>query len=339
MRAIIFAIIVSCVTSFMNTKILTLKNHLKLNMVELSSRKQLFFDIVESGLNDRYSKTEASRVLDFVSYAKREKGLPATIDRIAGHDPCEEYIDGLAAQPWWETTSFEWVGKLEAKSPQIRNELVQVLTKDAQTFKGDSRYQQTMGTGWSAFRLQRLGEWNAENMLRFPETTEIIKSLNIPLAVRGVMFAKQDPGSGVQPHSDGRNFILTLHLGLTVPKNGCWIQVGKDRREWKQDKAIIFDTSFTHSTGNESDEDRYVLIIDFWHPGLTTVECDALEFIYDSRNKFETGRADEIECTYVKSGKTLNEDEYARNQQTFMKTLGDIFGDGGLIKFNKGVRR
>ena len=53
------------------------------------------------------------------------------------------------------------------------------------------RYMTTMGEGWTAFRLQRLGQWNEANTQVFPRTTEIIRGLNIPLAVRGVMFAKQ----------------------------------------------------------------------------------------------------------------------------------------------------
>jgi hypothetical protein len=53
------------------------------------------------------------------------------------------------------------------------------------------RYMGTMGEGWTAFRLQRLGQWNEANTRTFPLTTEIIRGLNIPLAVRGVMFAKQ----------------------------------------------------------------------------------------------------------------------------------------------------
>jgi aspartyl/asparaginyl beta-hydroxylase (cupin superfamily) len=135
--------------------------------------------------------------------------------------------------------------------------------------------------------------------------------LNIPLAVRGVCFAKQSPQSGVQPHSDGRNFILTSHLGIQVPtstisnttdskdsnlddddqENCCWIQVGQERRTWQRGKLLTIDTSFVHSTGNDSpDQERHVLIIDFWHPELSEVERDALTFIYDLRNKFETGQ-------------------------------------------------
>lgn len=60
--------------------------------------------------------------------------------------------------------------------------------------------------------------WNEENCKRFPRTFELIKSLGIPLAVRGVCFACQNKNSGVEKHSDGRNFILTSHLGLKIPK-------------------------------------------------------------------------------------------------------------------------
>ena len=49
------------------------------------------------------------------------------------------------------------------------------------------------------------------------------------------------------------------------------------------------DTSFIHSTGHPTDEDRHVLIIDFCHPELTEAEKAALPFVYDLRNKFESG--------------------------------------------------
>jgi aspartate beta-hydroxylase len=180
-----------------------------------------------------------------------------------------------------------------------------------------------MGSGWTAFRLQRLGVWNTQNVALFPVTTEIIKSLGIPLAVRGVMFAKQVANSGVKPHSDGRNFILTCHLGLSVPRN-CWIAVGGDRREWAENKAIVFDTSFTHETYNDSEEDRFVLIIDFWHPELTSAERQALEFIYDARNKFEAGKAETIEASYVAEGKTLDVKEYENSKKGFGKLISDF---------------
>jgi aspartyl/asparaginyl beta-hydroxylase (cupin superfamily) len=119
------------------------------------------------------------------------------------HDPCEEFVDGLTAKPWWDKGDFTWSSGLEAQSADIAKELKDLLSQQ-ELFKGDSRFQKTMGEGWTALRLQRLGEWNKQNVALFPITTKIVQSLDIPLAVRGVMFAKQEPGSGVQPHSGRR---------------------------------------------------------------------------------------------------------------------------------------
>ena len=67
-----------------------------------------------------------------------------------------------------------------------------------------------------------------------------------------------------------------------------------------QGKLITIDTSFEHSTGNESEEDRHVLIIDFWHPELTEAERAGLEFIYDLRNRFESGEVPFREVKEIK---------------------------------------
>ena len=82
---------------------------------------------------------------------------------------------------------------------------------------------------------------------------------------------------------------MTSHLGLQVPPE-AWIKVGEEERNWEEGKLTTLDTSFQHSTGNPSESmDRYVLIIDFWHPDLTEAERAGLEFVYDLRNKFENG--------------------------------------------------
>jgi Aspartyl/Asparaginyl beta-hydroxylase len=219
--------------------------------------------------------------------AKNEVAPPVPV--AYGHEPSEEHVHGLTAKPFWEAKEeplyFPWAAELEAKSSIIIGE----FAKNSMQFSSDSVWQnQVMGNGWSAIRLQRLGVWNSENCMQFPETVELLRSLQIPLAVRGVCFARQAPGSGVQPHSDGRNFILTSHLGLEIPE-GCWIEVGGHRRGWEAGKLTILDTSFSHSTGNPSDKDRNVLIIDFWHPELSEAERAALEFVYDLRNRFESG--------------------------------------------------
>jgi hypothetical protein len=69
-------------------------------------------------------------------------------------------------------------------------------------------------------------------------------------------------------------------LGLQVPEGQCWIKVGNETREWRNGKMLVFDTSFYHSTANDADSDRVVLLIRFWHPELSKTERDALSFIF-----------------------------------------------------------
>lgn len=127
--------------------------------------------------------------------------------------PSEEFVEGLRAKPWWEPNEFEWINEMEERSSIVIDEFKAFWNDPMSGFAKDSVNMNIMGKGWSGVRLQRLGEWIPENCEKFPKTVELLKELEIPLAVRGVMFARQVPGSGVSPHTDGRNFILTTHLG------------------------------------------------------------------------------------------------------------------------------
>lgn len=267
---------------------------------QLTPRQLQFWEDVDEGLVgiEKFYEKQGQSMERIKTFCKRARGdLPEPEPASAGHQPSEEHIDGLTANAFWDvaddSSNFPWATELEEKAGIIIEEfeknLLQSSSEDSSLFSGDSAWQsKVMGTGWSAFRLQRLGVWNVENCAVFPKTYNLLRELNIPLAVRGVCFARQTPGSGVAPHSDGRNFILTSHLGLKIPE-GCWIKVGEEERSWSTGKLTTLDTSFEHSTGNPTADDRHVLIIDFWHPELTDAEKAGLEFIYDLRNRFESG--------------------------------------------------
>jgi Aspartyl/Asparaginyl beta-hydroxylase len=270
------------------------------NFGKRRDRTLIEYDCLDKGTpcfiasDGRYGRVLVSHIgcMDLSSRDSARGELPPPTVYAPGHKPSEEHVVDLTAQPFWDPTAdprnFPWAAALEANSAVILEEFQEKLSNSNQ-FAADSVWQnQVMGEGWSAIRLQRLGVWNIENCQAFPKTYELLRSLSIPLAVRGVCFARQAPQSGVQPHSDGRNFILTSHLGLAIP-DGCWIQVGNERRGWTPGKLTTLDTSFTHSTGNPSSEDRHVLILDFWHPELSEAERSALEFVYDLRNRFESG--------------------------------------------------
>ena len=294
-------------------------------VLNLTPRQLQFWEEVDVGLHsiEKFYKDNRQSMDRIRTFCERAQGnMPLPEPAAPGHQPSEEHIDGLTAIPFWDVvsdkTNFPWASELEANANIIIEEFQQQLliaanaeNKSDALFSGDSAWQsQVMGTGWSAFRLQRLGVWNTENCAIFPRTYKLLKELDIPLAVRGVCFAKQTPGSGVGSHSDGRNFILTSHLGLQIPV-GCWINVGGEERSWKEGKLTTLDTSFVHSTGNPTSEDRHVLIIDFWHPELSDAERAGLEYIYDLRNKFESGN---VPFRQPRSRPIVKEEEEKENE-------------------------
>lgn len=135
------------------------------------------------------------------------------------------------------------------------------------------------GPEWKTMGLQDRGKWDNERIEFFPKTKKILTSLNVPSCE--VFFARQGPNSGIKPHTDKNNFIITCHIGLDVPENECWIKVGNEEYKWKNGQGVVFDTSIEHSTQNISNKDRYVLLIRFWHPQLTLEERDAFNYIFD----------------------------------------------------------
>ena len=79
--------------------------------------------------------------------------------------------------------------------------------------------------------------------------------------------ALAQPGTHLRPHCGSTNTRLTCHLGVIVP-SGCSIRCGEEWREWKEGECIVFDDSWEHEVMHQGDEDRVVLLINFWHPDL-----------------------------------------------------------------------
>lgn len=57
----------------------------------------------------------------------------------------------------------------------------------------------------------------------------------------------------------------------------AWIEVAGEKREWDTGRAFVFDPSFLHRTHNPTSEERVILNVDIWHPGLADVEIRAIE--------------------------------------------------------------
>lgn len=206
------------------------------------------------------------------------------------HQLCHSFVPGLPAKTFWDVETFEWVSKLKSKYKEIKKEFTQVtadmkrleeegnniwasaLTEDASSY----------GAGWRTLVLMNRGTWDPINVNLFPKTATAVRDCGVPAAE--VFFASMQPQTNIKMHSDFTNFVLTSHLAIDIPDNGsnkCRLTVGDDTRQWINGEVMMFDTSIMHDAINESDKTRYILMIRMWHPLLTEVEQQALQFTFD----------------------------------------------------------
>ena len=206
-----------------------------------------------------------------------------------GRQEAESFMYGLRADPWHDVHDgrFAWLERLEKEYETIRDELTNALNNPDLESLGNSIWSKAAdadavayGPNWRTLVLQDRCTWDDTNTTLFPKTTRLVREASSPSVE--VFFARQPPGTGIKPHTDFTNFILTSHVGLDVPENECWFDVGGEKHWWKNGKACVADTSFIHSTDNFSkSKDRYVLIIRFWHPDLSELERSAVQFLFD----------------------------------------------------------
>lgn len=246
---------------------------------------------IQAALIKRYGHKSVQRVIDSLTFASTGQEY-TRFHPGKGLQKATSYIEGLTAVPFHDVDSahFAWMRQLERDYLVIRDELTHALSNPQLSNIGNRIWAAAAreeavayGPDWKTLVLQDRCVWDETNCALFPKTVELLKGCNTPSVE--AFFARQAPGTGIKPHSDDTNFILTSHLGLDVPEGECWMKVGEYKQEWLNGRGMIADTSFIHSTSNESSsKTRYVLILRFWHPELTVVERSAIQFLFDALN-------------------------------------------------------
>jgi len=255
-----------------------------------------FAGLIEKGLKEKFNETEIERVLaswrlvDQGYYRKEYVGDKIEDDDTYMIQECHSYVPGLTIKPFWDAQEFHWAKTLESCYSEIREEFDTVtgnmqrlqregnniwasaLTEDASSY----------GEGWKTLVLMDRGRWDPVNANLFPKTAQAVYASGVPATE--LFFACMNGPSSIKKHSDFTNFVLTSHLALDIPHSGenkCRLTVGNETREWIDGKSYVFDTSLLHDAENDSDQMRYILMMRLWHPDLSSVEKDALQFTFD----------------------------------------------------------
>jgi len=187
------------------------------------------------------------------------------------------YVEGLSPNmPFHDAQALPWCRQLKQHWTDIRDELRAHLDDSGVWVPGayaDSN--KAYAPDWKIAGVLTADKWQAPK--RWRRTQAIIKQLPDVLPFE-VFFARMPPHTTIAAHSDNLNYVMTSHLALELEEGGSSILVGNEEREWEEGEMLVFDTSYIHKCWNDSDRNRYVLVLRFWHPDLTLAERRAIHF-------------------------------------------------------------
>lgn len=182
------------------------------------------------------------------------------------------FFPGLEALPVHETSKFPWAVEVERNFDAIRDELFRYSS----SLTLDSHPQDLADRGkWSVLYFFAGGTQTEVTRRACPIITEILDDVAGTGQAGNTYLSVLEGGTHIQKHFGPTNARLRCHLGLSVPE-GAKIRIGEDIYRWEDGKCLIFDDAFEHEVWNDSDQERAVLIIDFWHPDMTEAECWAM---------------------------------------------------------------
>ncbi len=115
---------------------------------------------------------------------------------------------------------------------------------------------------WQVFSFQFFGIKHPLNCSLCPKTYAVLQQ--IPGLI-SADFSYLPAHTHIKAHKGFTPMVLRAHLGLSIP-NKCGIRLEHETRKWEEGKLLVFDDSFEHEAWNESDEDRFVLMLDIVNP-------------------------------------------------------------------------
>ncbi|WP_293943820.1 aspartyl/asparaginyl beta-hydroxylase domain-containing protein [Sphingomonas sp.] len=206
-------------------------------------------------------------------------------------EPTDFHFSGLVSREFHPRRLFPWLAELEAATDAIADEIAAVMAAERAELVPYIQYEAhaplaqwrplNHNRDWTAIHLWQNGARVEANARHAPRTLALLERIGQPRiagASPNAMFSLLAPHTVIPPHVGVSNARLVCHLPLVVPP-GCWFRVGAETREWRRGEAFLFDDTIEHEAANPSDELRFVLIFDVWHPDLSAIERDAVTAI------------------------------------------------------------
>lgn len=190
-------------------------------------------------------------------------------------------FDYKGAEPsFWDDTQFRWSGRFKENLNLICNELESFLEQN----KLDPYFNKQMTNERDVWKTVSLKTWGIEllkNQKHFPITTQLMNEFP---EIVSLSFNRLEPSGKILPHCGDTNAIVRCHLGLIIPEENerCYFTVRGESKPWKRGEWIIFTDAFVHEAINDTNEGRYILLMDVMRDEFRTKKRKVLSTVLTS---------------------------------------------------------
>jgi aspartyl/asparaginyl beta-hydroxylase (cupin superfamily) len=189
-------------------------------------------------------------------------------------------MPGLAGGGWLDPVAFRFSSTLEREFPAIKREISTLLERGVSLPQYRPGYQESFDEGWQALHLCQANRPNRRNLALCPRTARIFKLIKAETRyVEQYSFLNLEPGTRLPVHVDRCNYLVSVQLGVMVPRS-AGLRVAGRTRFHREGRCLAFDNSFEHTAWNNGDSRRVILTVQTFHPGLTPLEREALRLIH-----------------------------------------------------------
>lgn len=166
---------------------------------------------------------------------------------------------------------FPWIAELETHWEAIRDEAVRIRAEEIPSL-GDISFDHgriAADRRWRAFFLKGYGYRMPGNAARAPITAALIEK--VPGLVTA-NFSVMEAGGHIPRHWGMTKGMLTYHLALQAPRDWQKARMHVEEGEtlhvlhWRDGESFLFDDMFNHEVWNETEDDRYILLIQIKRP-------------------------------------------------------------------------
>lgn len=159
-----------------------------------------------------------------------------------------------------------WIKSLENNTHVIKEELESYISIYGKNNLSKYYSYSSSSNGWLTIPLIFFTIKNKATFNDFPRTYAILQE--IPELITAE-FSIIEPNTQIKEHEGYSKQIMRTHLGLKIPSGDLALKCDNEIKKWEQGKTLSFNDGYLHEAWNNSQEDRWVLMIDTPIPNST----------------------------------------------------------------------